>query len=250
MISVAVGMSKMGLLPFVSTFAAFFSRGFDQIRMAQYGNANIKLCGSHAGVSIGQDGPSQMGLEDLAIMRSVLESVVLYPSDGQSTAQMVRLMAEHNGIVYLRTTREKTPVIYDSKEKFEVGGAKVLKQSDEDKAVVFAAGVTVHEALKAYEKLQRENIDIAIVDLYSVKPLDEETVRQLSRKVKNVVVVEDHYPAGGLGEAVKSTLTGFSVNLNHLAVTKTPRSGKPEELLRYEEIDSTSILASIRNLLE
>ncbi len=246
MASVALGMSKTSLIPFVSTFAAFLTRTFDQLRMAQYSNPNIKLVGSHAGVSIGQDGPSQMGLEDLAMMRAILESVVFYPADATSCAKLTRIMAENDGLFYLRTTREKTPIIYDSKEEFKIAGSKVLKQSANDQAVVFTAGITLHEGLKAYDELKKEGADVAVVDLYCVKPLDEETVKKLAKKTKKVIVVEDHYPYGGLGEAVKSALAGMDVAVTHLAVTQIPRSGKPEELLAFEEIDSLAIINAVK----
>lgn len=254
MVSVALGLSKLGFSPFVSTFGAFFTRAFDQIRMSQYSNANIKFCGSHAGVHIGQDGSSQMALEDLAIFRSILNSVVLYPSDEMSTIQLVNQMDKHNGISYIRTTREKTAIIYNENEKFEIGGSKILHQSKQDKAVVFAAGITLHEALKAHKSLKNEGISVAVVDLYSIKPLDEKTIGQFAEKTKNVVVVEDHYPAGGLGEAVLSSLAESGIKnqelrFAHLCVKKIPHSGKPEELLRYEKIDSQAIVKTVQDLV-
>lgn len=178
MVGMAVGLALRGKIPFVSTFAAFLTRAFDHIRMAQYSDANIKFVGSHAGVSIGQDGPSQMGLEDIAMMRSILKSVVLYPSDAVSTEKLVREAAKYKGIVYIRTTRSATPVIYDYDEEFPIGGAKVLRVSDRDLFTVIGAGITLHEALKAYEELKSRGIYIRVIDLYSVKPLNTEILKK------------------------------------------------------------------------
>jgi len=167
---------------------------------------NLKIVGSHAGVFLGKDGPSQMGLEDLAMMRSILNSVVFYPSDAISAFKLTQIMAKTDGVFYMRTTRNPTAIIYKPDEEFKIGGSKILCQSPNDKVVVFAAGITVHEALKAYELLKKERISICIVDLYSIKPIDQSTIQQLAIKIKNVIVAEDHYPYGGLGEAVLSTL--------------------------------------------
>lgn len=248
MISVALGLSKLGFKVYSSSFAAFLTRAFDQLRMAQYSHPDIKICGSHAGVSIGEDGPSQMALEDLSMVRGLLESVVLYPSDGVSAKKLTKLMIEHKGISYLRTTRQKTPVIYNEGEEFVIGGAKVLKQTENDKAVVIAAGITLHEGLKAYQRLQQEGINITLVDLYSIKPLDEKTLLQLAKKTKNFIIAEDHYPYGGIGEAVKSVLANEDIIIYHLAVKKIPRSGKPEELLHYEEIDAEAIIKAVKSI--
>jgi len=250
MVSVAVGLSKMGFIPFISTFAAFLTRAFDQIRMAQYANANIKIAGSHAGVSIGEDGSSQMGLEDIAMMRSILKSNIYYPSDATTTAKIAEEMINNQNICYLRLTRGKTPSIYSEKEKFPAGGSKILKHSNNDRVVVFAAGITLFEALTAYESLHREGINIAIVDLYSIKPLDEKTINQFAIKTKNVLVVEDHYPDGGISDAVKAKLNNTDVNFYSLSVKKTPCSGSPEELLHYEEIDSQTIIKKIKEIIQ
>jgi transketolase len=247
MVSVAVGFSKVGFIPYVSSFAAFFSRAFDQIRMAQYSEADIRIVGSHAGVSIGTDGSSQMALEDISMMRSILNSVVLYPSDAVSAVKLVEQLASQKGISYVRTTREKTPILYDNSEEFPIGGSKILRQSENDKAVIFTAGITLHEALKAYDELKNKGINVAVVDLYSVKPLDIQTIQNMASQTKHVVVVEDHYPAGGMGEAVKSLLHD-DVDFTHLAVRKIPRSGTPEELLKYEEIDAEAIIKAITSL--
>lgn len=246
MVGMAVGLALRGKIPFVSTFAAFLTRAFDQIRMAQYSDVNIKFVGSHAGVSIGQDGPSQMGLEDIAMMRSILNSVVLYPSDAVSTEKLVREAAKHNGIVYIRTTRSATPVIYSYEEEFPIGRAKVLRASDKDLFTVVGAGITVHEALKAYEELKNKGIYIRVVDLYSVKPLDTELLRQALIETEAIITVEDHYPAGGIGEAVKSEVG--SERVYSLACTKIPKSGTPEELLDYEEISAKAIVNKVLEL--
>ncbi|MCX7997186.1 MAG: transketolase [Patescibacteria group bacterium] len=246
MVTAGLGLSKVGYDVYASTFAAFFARAFDQIRMAQYADGALNLVGSHAGVSIGQDGSSQMGLEDIAIMRSIRDSVVLYPSDAVSTVKMVIEMHNHPSMNYLRLTREKTPVLYNMDEEFPIGGSKLVRHSSSDAAVVIAAGITLHQALAAHNTLQSEGITIAVLDAYSVKPLDEATIRALAEKTGHVVIVEDHYPYGGLGEAVIAALKGMAIRIDHLAVKKTPRSGSPAELLAYEEIDAAAIVKTVR----
>jgi transketolase len=250
MVGAALGLARRGKLPFVSTFGAFMTRAFDQIRMSQYSDANIKFVGSHAGVSIGEDGPSQMGLEDLSMFRSILESVVLYPSDAVSSERLVEIAAEYKGIVYIRTHRGGTPVIYDNRETFSVGGSKVLRKSDKDEATLVGAGVTLHEALSACETLKKEGIAVRVIDLYSVKPLDEKTLREAAQDTRFVVTVEDHYPDGGIGDAVKSVLTGLGTPVYSLAVRKKPKSGKPAELLDYEGISSKAIVKEIKKRLK
>lgn len=249
MVGVAQGLSCRGKIPFISTFAAFFTRAYDQIRMSQYSNANIKFIGSHAGVSIGEDGPSQMGLEDIAMFRTILDSVVLYPSDAVSTERLVEEAARHKGIVYLRTTRKDTSVIYDNEERFYIGGVKILRKSDRDIITVIAAGVTLHEALVAYDELKKEGVFICIIDLYCIKPIDEKTLSEAARTTKAIITVEDHFAEGGLGEAVKSALTAFSIPIHSLAVRKMPKSGKPEELLDYEGISKKAIIQKVKELL-
>jgi transketolase len=249
MVGVSLGLSRRGKLPFVSTFAAFMTRAFDQIRMCQYSESNIKFVGSHAGVSIGQDGPSQMGLEDIAMFRTLLNATVLYPCDAVSTEKLVEEAAKHMGIVYIRTTREATPILYDPNEEFPIGGSKVLKQGPKDMATVVTAGITVFETLEAYEVLKREGIAIRVIDLYSIKPTDEKTLRQAAQQTRFVLTVEDHYPEGGLGDAVRTALADTSAPVYSLAVRKKPRSGKPEELLDFEEISKGSIVEKIRTLL-
>ncbi len=253
MAGVALGLSRRGKIPFVSTFAAFFTRAFDQIRMSQYSGANIKFVGSHAGISIGEDGPSQMGLEDLAMFRSVMDSVVLYPSDAVSTEKLVAASAKHKGIVYIRTTRKDTPIIYNNEDNFEIGGSKILKSSDSDAATVVAAGITLHEALSAYETLQKDGINIRVIDLYSVKPLDEVTLQKATLDTKIIITVEDHYPAGGIGEAVSAAIAAMpnvKVQISNLAVRKMPMSGRPDELLADQEIDRSAIIRKVREFLK
>jgi len=249
MTGVALGLSKRGKIPFASTFAAFWSRAHDQIRMASYSNANIKLVGSHAGVSIGQDGPSQMGLEDIALFRSINGSTVLYPSDGVSCHKLVIEAAKHPGIVYLRTTRMETPVIYGNNEEFLVGGSKILRSSGNDKACVVGAGITVHEALKAHEELQKDGINIRVIDLYSVKPVDCATLERVAEETEAIIVVEDHCAEGGIADAVRSCLSETGAKIYSLSVTKRPRSGKPEELLSFEEINSKAIVKKVKEVL-
>jgi transketolase len=249
MVGMGLGLARRGKIPFVSTFAAFFSRAFDQIRMSQYSDADLKFVGSHAGVSIGEDGPSQMGLEDLAMFRAVLSSVVLYPCDAVSTEKLVEAMVRQQGIAYLRTTRKATPILYGPEEKFVIGGSKVLHSSDQDRATVITAGITVFEALAAYEELQKEGISLRVIDLYSIKPLDLATLRDAARVTKILITVEDHYPEGGLGEAVLSALADSPYPVHSLAVRRKPKSGKPGELLDYEEISAGAIVRKVKELM-
>jgi transketolase len=249
MAGAALGLSCRGKIPFVSTFAAFWTRAFDQIRMSQYSDPNLKFVGSHAGVSIGQDGPSQMGLEDLAMFRTILNSVVLYPCDAVSADKLVEAAAQHRGIVYLRTTREATPILYGSQEEFVIGGSKALRQSDKDAVTVAAAGVTVFEALKAYEELQKLGVAIRVVDLYSVKPLDRAALKAAVQETRAVITVEDHYAQGGLGEAVAAALARTETPVYILAVRQKPKSGLPAELLDYEEISARAIVQKVREVL-
>lgn len=222
MVGTALGLQCRGKIPFISTFAAFLTRAFDQIRMSQYSNANIKFSGSHAGVSIGEDGPSQMGLEDIAMFRAILHSVVLYPSDAVSTEKLVEEAARHKGIVYLRTTRKDTPIIYTKDEEFPIGGSKVLRKTDNDRVTVVAAGITLHEALHAWEAMKNEGIFIRVIDLYSIKPVDKATLMEAVRDTKAILTVEDHFVEGGLGEAVKSALDAAAIPVHSLAVGKMP----------------------------
>jgi len=251
MVAAAVGLQVRGYIPFASTFAAFLTRAYDFIRMAAVSRANLRLCGSHAGVSIGQDGPSQMGLEDLAMMRAVGGSTVLYPCDANQTARLVAAMADRTGIVYLRTTREKTPVLYGADRKFPIGGSVVVRQSDRDQATIVAAGITVHEALKAAHQLKDDGVVARVIDAYSVKPIDRETLRQAAQETGRVVVAEDHWPEGGLGEAVLSALAGTVPfpQVVTLGVRAMPGSGTPEELLDAAGISARQIARAVRALL-
>lgn len=249
MVGVALGLSRRGKIPFISTFGAFFTRAFDQIRMSQYSNANIKFCGSHAGVSIGEDGPSQMGLEDIAMFRSILNSVVLYPCDAVSTERLVEEAAKHYGIVYIRTTRMETPIIYDKNEIFNIGGCKILRKSDKDIVCVIAAGITLFEALKAHEDLIKEGINIRVIDLYSIKPIDKKAIHDAAYATKAIITVEDHFAEGGMGEAVMNCLHTIAIPIYSLAVKKMPRSGTPEELLDYEEISKKAIIKKVKELI-
>lgn len=248
MIGMAVGLQKRGKIPFCATFGAFFTRAFDQIRMAAIGNNALRLVGSHAGVSIGQDGPSQMALEDIAMMRAIFGSIVLYPSDAVSTWKLVNQMVSYDqGISYLRTTRAELPIIYRPTDGFVIGGCKVLMQSECDSVCVIAAGVTLHEALKAYNQLIKEGIFISIIDLYSIKPLDQETVLKVARASgKRIITVEDHYLEGGLGQAVVCALVDSDIKISCLAVKKMARSGSSEELMAYENIDAQAIIAEVK----
>jgi len=245
MVGVAMGLARRGKIPFISTFAAFFTRAFDQIRMAQYAKTNIKFVGSHAGVSIGEDGFSQMGLEDLAMFRVIIGSVVLYPSDGVSTEKLVEESVKHFGNVYLRTTRKETPVIYKNNEQFPIGGSKVLRKSQKDVMTIVAAGIALHEALEAYEMLKKSNIFVRVIDLYSIKPLDLASLKKAAEETKAIITVEDHHLEGGLGEAVCAALSQTGAKIYALAVKKMPKSGKPQELLDYEEIGSDAIVRKV-----
>ena len=249
MAGVALGLQCRKKIPFASSFAAFLTRAFDQIRMSQYSDANIKFIGSHAGTSIGEDGPSQMGLEDIAMFRTIHNGVVLYPSDAVSTEKIVEQAALYKGIAYIRTTRMKTPILYDTDEQFTIGGSKILKKSAKDATTVIAAGVTLHEALKAYDALKKEGILIRVIDLYSIKPIDEKTLQQAAKETSCIITVEDHYPEGGIGEAVRSGLGTVSVPLFSLAVRKKPKSGKPQELLDFEEISKDAIIKKVKENL-
>ncbi|MBI2442515.1 MAG: transketolase [Candidatus Levybacteria bacterium] len=251
MVGVAVGMSRIGKKPFVSTFAAFLTRAFDQIRMGAIGHANITFVGSHSGVSIGEDGSSQMGLEDIAMFGTIPEAVVLHPSDAVSTAKLLPLLAVHKGISYLRTLRPKTPVLYKNDATFTIGGSKILRFAQDDILTIVAAGITVHEALKAYEELKKKRIHVRIVDCYSIKPIDKPTLLSCldETKQKIIVTVEDHYEHGGLGDFVLSAVSQSDARVEKLAVKKFSRSGKPELLLKDAGIDAENIVKTVEKLL-
>jgi len=248
MVAAAVGLQVLAWKPFASTFAAFLSRAYDFVRMAAISRANLKFCGSHAGVSIGEDGPSQMALEDLAEFRAVLGSTVLYPCDGNQTTKLVQAMADLDGISFLRTTRADTPVVYGPGDEFPVGGSRTLRSSDDDEVTIIAAGITVHEALKAAETLAGEGTSVRVIDCYSVKPIDEETIRGITTPI---VTVEDHGAQGGLGEAVLASLADADERpqVSVLAVRELPHSGKPAELMAAAGIDADAIVERARSLV-
>lgn len=249
MVSTALGLSRRGKKPFVSSFAAFLTRAFDQIRMAQYSEPNMVICGSHAGVSIGEDGASQMALEDLAMMRSVQGSVVLYPSDAWSMLRVIELGHARDGLTYIRSTRAKTPVLYTEKTPFKIGGSKTLTRSKNDAITIIAAGITVHEAMAAAKELKKEGIAVRVVDMYSIKPIDTTAIKKACAETQAIVVVEDHYREGGLYEAICASGV-VTKPVHSLAVTKMPRSGTPEELLAYEEIDAAGIVKQVTKLVK
>ena len=254
MVSMAVGMAAQGLVPFAATFACFLSRAYDQVRMAAISRSNINLCGSHCGVSIGEDGPSQMGLEDLAMFRAIPGATVLYPSDAVCAERLTAEAARRPGICYLRTSRPKTPVLYAADETFPVPGLKVLRQKAGDQVTVVAAGVTLYEALSACDQLQAKGTSLRVIDLYCIKPLD---VASLAENVRatggRLIVVEDHYREGGIGEAVIAALCGAGVPLTavrQLAVDRVPHSGPPAQLLDTFGISARHIVAAAEQLLQ
>ena len=250
MVGTAMGFAARGAIPFPSTFACFLTRAYDFIRMAAISNLNIKLAGSHAGVSIGEDGPSQMALEDLAMTRAEPNFTVLYPCEAVSAERLVELAAYQPGPVYIRTSRPKTPVLYDVNEPFAVGGSKVLRQSATDAVTVVGAGVTVFEALKAFDTLARDGVAIRVVDAYSVQPIDADTLLAAARATGGrMITVEDHYAAGGLGDAVASAIAPEGFTVHRLAVREIPRSGKPEELLEHFGVGAANIVAAVKALV-
>lgn len=252
MIGMAIGLTARGFITYSSTFASFLTRAHDQIRMAAIGRAPLRIAGSHCGVSVGQDGPSQMGLEDIALMRALPDSLVCYPSDAVSTYKLVNVMANyHAGISYLRLTRAETPVIYDNTEEFTIGGCKVLRQNIAgDDIVIVAAGITLHEALKAYEILKAQNISASIIDAYCIKPLDSITIESLCNKSnKRLITVEDHFIQGGLGEAVCFALRNSGIRIEVLAVQELSQSGKSEELLALHHINADAIVKTAQKLI-
>ena len=249
MVGTAMGLAARGAIPFPSTFACFLSRAYDFIRMAGISDLNVKLAGSHAGVSIGEDGPSQMALEDLAMMRAVPNCAVLYPCDAVSAERLVAVAAAHRGLVYIRTSRPKTPVIYDASDAFEIGGSKTLRESPEDVVTVVAAGVTVFEALKAADELAKTGVLIGVIDAYSVAPVDGAALIRAGKRSGNVLItVEDHYASGGLGDAVSAAVSAERIAVHRLAVQEIPRSGTPEELLEKYGISANCIMAAVRRV--
>jgi transketolase len=250
MIGVASGLSAMGNIPVCSTFAAFFSRALDQIRMSAISGANLKLVGTHAGCSIGEDGASQMGLEDLAYMRALPKNVVLAPCDAVSTEKLLKKMIDHEGIAYLRTLRAETPVIYSPHEHFKIGEAKLLRATQDDQAIVIACGITVFEALKAHQVLEKDGIRITVIDAYSIKPFATHLIHPLLKNVDGrVLTVEDHYIEGGLGDTVAGELSRYGAKVEKLAIHEIPHSGKKGELLAKYGIDSQAIVSRIKIML-
>ncbi len=249
MIGAAMGLAARGAIPFPATFAAFLTRAHDFIRMAAISHSNIKMAGSHAGVSIGEDGPSQMALEDLAMMRAQPNVVVLYPCDAVSTERLVQQMAAHQGPAYIRTSRPKTPVIYGPEETFAIGGLKVLRQSGSDAATVIGGGITVFEALKAYDDLRKQGIHLRVVDLYCLQPIDAAALVRCARETNGrLVTVEDHYAAGGIGDAVASAVAPEGFTVRRLAVREIPRSGTPDELVDHYGISARHIVETVAHL--
>ena len=252
MVAAAVGMQVRGWVPYASTFAAFLTRAYDFIRMAAISRANLNLVGSHAGVSIGEDGPSQMGLEDIAMFRAVHGSTVLHPCDANQTAQLVWQMADATGIRYLRTLRPHTHVIYSADEQFEIGGSHVVRQNDEDQVTIVACGITVHEALEAADSLEDEGMSVRVVDCYSIKPIDADTLREAARATGRILTVEDHWPEGGLGDAVLDALadTDEAPRVVKMAVRQMPGSGPSDEMLAEAGIDAAAIAEQARKLAQ
>jgi transketolase len=251
MLGAAAGLSACGKIPFAATFAAFFTRAYDFIRMAAISGANIKLVGTHVGVSIGEDGPSQMGLEDIAMMAAQPGVTVLYPSDGTSTYRLVEAAAKHKGMVYIRAGRPKSPVLYGSGEPFQIGGSKVLRQSPSDILTIAAAGVTLFEALKAYDQLKAASIAVRVVDLYSIVPIDRTTLLDSARATQGrILTVEDHYAHGGLGDAVLGAVGTEGIKVHKLAVRTIPHSGKPDELVDHYGIGVRSIVETVKQIIK
>ncbi len=251
MVGVATGLSTQGKIPFVSTFAAFLTRAYDQIRMSAVSHANVKFVGSHAGVSIGEDGASQMGLEDIAMFGTLPNTVVLHPADAVAAAKLLPHMVLHIGISYLRTLRPKTKVIYNNDEEFVIGGSKVLHKSNSDLLTLVAAGITVYEAQKAYEILKQENIHVRVIDCYSIKPIDKATLLTSLKETKKkiIVTIEDHFAHGGLGDFVLSAVSTSLAQVEKLAVEDISRSGTKDELLDHAGISAKHIVEKVRSLL-
>lgn len=251
MLGAAAGLAACGKIPFVATFAAFFTRAYDFIRMAAISGANIKLVGTHVGVSIGEDGPSQMGLEDIAMMAAQPGVTVLYPSDAACTYRLVEIAANHKGMVYVRAGRPKSPVLYGPDERFQIGGSKVLRHSTSDALTIVAAGVTLFEALKAHDQLKASGVSVRIVDLYSIVPIDRTTLLDCARSTQGrMLTVEDHYAHGGLGDAVLSAVGSEGIRVHKLAVRTIPRSGKPDELVDHFGIGARSIVEAAKQIIK
>ena len=252
MVTVATGLSRLGKVPFVATFAAFLTRAADQIRMARVSEANIKFVGSHVGVSIGEDGPSQMGLEDIALFGANPDTIILQPADGVSAAKLVPLMLSHHGFVYMRTLRPKTPVLYDATDEFQIGGSKILKQSKDDMLTIAATGITVFEALKAADELREQGIHVRVIDCYSINPIDRKTLIKCLQETRKqiVVTVEDHFSHGGMGDFAVAAISDKSVRVDKMAVAQISESGTKEQLLNKAGIDASSIVARVKLLIK
>ncbi len=248
MIEVAIGLSLSGKKPFASSFAGFLTRAYDQIRMAQYNAPNMVIVGTHAGVSIGADGPSQMALNDIAFFRGLFASIVLYPSDAVSALKLTEQAYLYQGLSYLRVTRADIPVLYDVDETFVVGGSKILHQSEADEYTLIGAGITLYECLKAYDILQSRGVRVRVIDLYSIKPLDTATLHSAARETKGFIIVEDHHISGGIAEAIRSEIEDILIPIRSLSVQEIPRSGSPEELLAFEQINVDSIIGQVESL--
>lgn len=248
MVSASAGLARAGSIPVSATFAAFFTRAFDQLRMAAYDGTHQIFAGTHAGVSIGPDGASQMGLEDIAMFRSLHNTTILYPSDAYATERMMEVALRQRGLVYLRLTRGDLPILYSQKTKFVAGGSITVHSSKSDRATIVAAGVTLHEALKAYADLAKQGIAVRIIDLYSIQPIDAVTLRRAAKETSHIIVAEDHRAAGGIADAVRIALGEHAGTVHSLAVAKTPHSGTPEQLLAYEGIDADAIVAAVRKV--
>lgn len=251
MVSAAVGLSRIGKIPVVATFGAFLTRAADQIRMARVSEANIKFAGSHVGVSIGEDGPSQMGLEDIALFGAVPGTIILQPADAVSTEKLVPAMLNHRGLVYMRTLRPKTAVLYDATEKFPIGGSKILQHSSDDVLTIAASGITVFEALNAAQQLKKEKINVRVVDCYCINPVDKKALLQCSKETKHPVIisVEDHFMHGGLGDFIAAALAGEQCSVHKMAVAKIAQSGTKDQLLQEAGIDAAAILTQVKTLI-
>ena len=251
MVGMALGLSKKGFHVYASTFAAFLSRAHDSLRMAALSDPNFTVCGSHAGVSVGEDGASQMGLEDLALFRSLPNTTIFYPSDATSCDKLTHACKNIDGIKYIRTTRPNMPIIYGSQEKFPVGEFKIVHQSSKDEIILIGAGITLHESLLAADMLKKEGINAAVIDLYCLKPFDEKKfINFVEKHGKKIIVTEDHYKQGGIGEMLAAKIVGKNIIMKHLAVTKIPHSAMMRELLSYEEIDSNAIVKAAKEMLK
>ena len=249
LIGIALGLSVKGFKPFASTFATFLTRAHDQIRMASLSSTKFTICGSHAGVSIAEDGASQMGLEDISMFRSLPNSTIFYPSDAVSTKELTKLASKNKGITYIRTTRPKTQVIYANNEKFPIGDFKILKESKKDKGVIIGAGITLHESLEAHKNLMKKNFNVAVVDLYCIKPFNSKKLIDFIKKHGNKIVIsEDHYQEGGIGEMLAEELENTNIKIKHLYVSEIPHSGTKEELLKKYKIDSNAIVQAVNDL--